>query len=633
MEENSGYVGGGCSPGQARGRKELRKDVLRFSALASILALLASPAALAQQSGEDPFERGRGQYEQGQLDEAIDSFREAIAARPEHADAHAFLGRALHDKDDVDRAIASYRKAIELHPQPEFVSPGIGFLQFNLAMSLAEGRSVEGALEAYLEAIEGKSGSAQPALAATHHNLGRALLCKGPRAEAIASFLTALQLQPELAEAYNNLGVALRDLKQFDGAMALFRKAVEIRPDFAEARGNLETASSQREAQQQGEARPERALTDSAPVIAQLREAVERQPDDPVAHERIAAALRSAGREEEAQTHLNEARRLAANILPPPPAPAGENDPVITTSTRLGPNVVPATMVFMEPSLTGLAVDHKGNLFLSAGSRVFKVDPSGNLTVVAELATEIPQARVSDVAVDPAGNLFIADEPGHRVLKVDPSGIITTVAGNGTRQQNGDDGPATEAGLAHPMSIAVDGQGNLFIADGFGHVRGVDPSGIIDIVAGRGNQVPGDGGPATGARLSSVRDMAVDGSGNLFIVDVRQRRIRKVDRAGIITTVANRLTIALAADSAGNLFLAFDGRALKLDPTGTVTTVAGGGTASPDDGGPATGAKLSVHRLAVDRSGNLFMADNQRVFKVDPLGVLTIVAGKARTGY
>jgi sugar lactone lactonase YvrE len=201
-------------------------------------------------------------------------------------------------------------------------------------------------------------------------------------------------------------------------------------------------------------------------------------------------------------------------------------------------------------------------------------------------ATSAGLSYPGGVAVDAAGNLYIADTSNHRVRKVSTSGTITTVAGNGTFGFSGDDGPATNATLSYPTEVAVDAVGNLYIADtGNLRVRKVSASGTITTVAGNGIYgFSGDGGPATNASLVIPRGVAVDAVGNLYIADYGNSRVRKVSSWGTITTVA------------GNGSPGFSG-----------------------DGGPATSAALGYPRgVAVDAAGNLYIADtdNNRVRKV-----------------
>ena len=265
----------------------------------------------------------------------------------------------------------------------------------------------------------------------------------------------------------------------------------------------------------------------------------------------------------------------------------------------------------------------------------------------------------SGVALDGAGNLYIADRDNQRIRKVDSAGMITTVAGTGVGGSSGDGGPATEARLNRPFDVALDGVGNLYIAEWGNHrIRKVDSAGMITTVAGdRTLGYGGDGGAAVAAQLNRPRGVALDGAGNLYIADGDNQRIRKVDAAGVITTVAGDGTLgyggdggaAVAAqlnhpfsvgpDGAGNLYIA-DGdnqRIRKVDAAGVITTVAGDGTSGyGGDGGAAVAAQLNLPSgVALDGAGNLYIADgdNQRIRKVDAAGVITTVAGDGTEGY
>jgi sugar lactone lactonase YvrE len=240
------------------------------------------------------------------------------------------------------------------------------------------------------------------------------------------------------------------------------------------------------------------------------------------------------------------------------------------------------------------------------------------------------------------------------------NGAITTIAGNGTAGFSGDGGPATSAELYTPYSVAVDASGNLFIADsGNALIRKVSAGGIITTVAGTESQVfSGDGGPATSAALNGPRGVAVDAFGNIFIGDSGSSRVRKVSSSGIITTIAGNGTpglsgdggpaasaslsypIGVAADTSGNLFIADNGnsRIRKVSSGGIIMTVAGSGQPGvyfdnagfAGDGGPATAASVSMpYGVAVDTSGNLFIADtdNNRIRMVSANGVISTVAG------
>jgi len=274
-------------------------------------------------------------------------------------------------------------------------------------------------------------------------------------------------------------------------------------------------------------------------------------------------------------------------------------------------------------------------------------------------ATEAQINDPSGVSVDGQGNLYIAEYWNHWIRKVDPNGIITTVAGTGTAGYSGDGGPATQAQLNYPWQIVADVAGNLYIADSVNHrIRKVDPNGIITTVAGTGTAgYSGDGGPATQARINRPRGIALDAEGTLYFASSGDHRIRKVDPNGIISTVAGTGTAGysgdggpatqarfdtpahLALDTSGNLYIAdpWNGRIRKVDLSGIITTVAGDGDWDfGGDGGPATQAKLAApHGVAVDTLGNIYIADNYnyRVRKVDPNGIISTVAGTGTAGY
>jgi sugar lactone lactonase YvrE len=239
------------------------------------------------------------------------------------------------------------------------------------------------------------------------------------------------------------------------------------------------------------------------------------------------------------------------------------------------------------------------------------------------------------------------------------SGIITTVAGNGIPGFSGDGGPASAAKLSLPGGVAVDSAGNLFFSDiNNNRVRMVTSGGVISTVAGNGSQgFSGDGGSASSAQLNNQTGIAVDSSGDLFIADINNNRVRKVTPAGVINTVAGNGTpgfsgdggpassaqlsspTGVAVDSEGNLFITdkSNNRIRKVTPAGVINTVAGNGSKGfSGDGGPASSASLSFpHSLTVDSAGNLFFTDlqNNRVRKVTPAGIISTVAGNGTPGF
>ena len=289
-------------------------------------------------------------------------------------------------------------------------------------------------------------------------------------------------------------------------------------------------------------------------------------------------------------------------------------------------------------------VDTKGNITTFAGNGVAAYGGDGGAATNASLGYP------GGVAIDAFGNLYIADYNNNRIRRVDTNGIITTVAGNGTQTYSGDGGAATNASLYYPRSVAFDTGGNLFIADQNNlHIRKVDTNGIITTVAGNGSYgYLGDGGAATNASIGYPGGVAFDAFGNLYIADYNNNRIRRVDTNGIITTVVGKGSIGYSGDGGaatnaslylpygvtfddtGNLFIAEIGnsRIRKVATNGIITTVAGIGPYT-GDGGAATNASIgSPTSMAFDAFDNLFIADfASRIRKVDTNGIITTVAG------
>lgn len=329
------------------------------------------------------------------------------------------------------------------------------------------------------------------------------------------------------------------------------------------------------------------------------------------------------------------------------------------TQGNTGDGGPPLSASFGNP--TGVTIDSNGNLYIADpfDASVREVDAStGTISTLAGNGSAGfsgdggPASSASltgpySVALDSAGNLFIAEIGGHRVRKVDSSThVITTVAGIGTSGFSGDGGPATSAMLYSPSGVVVDSGGNLYIADSDNQrIRKVDSStGVISTIAGNGVfAFGGDGGAATSASLASPYGLAIDAVGNLYIADRYNHRVRKVDAvSGNISTVAGNgvsgftgdggaatncslnIPFAVAEDAAGNLYIADTGnyRIRKVDVgTGTINTVAGNGaSAFAGDGGPATVASLFYPSgVAVGPAGSVFVADGNdwRVRKVD----------------
>ena len=290
-----------------------------------------------------------------------------------------------------------------------------------------------------------------------------------------------------------------------------------------------------------------------------------------------------------------------------------------------------------------------------AGTGVDGNTGNGSLATAAKLSAPVC------VTTDAAGNLYIADADANVVRKVNSAGIITTIAGNDTAGYSGDSSLAIHAMLSAPLGIAIDKAGNLYIADNSNNViRKVDAAGVITTVAGTGVAgYGGDNGPATAAQLHGPNGLATDTSGNLYIADRQNYIIRKIDNAGIITTIAGTQGVwgytgngglatsakigdvfGIKTDHSGNLFIAesYTQHIIrKINAAGVITLVAGDDSSSySGDGMPAINTYISGPAdIAVDDSGNIYFSEeNDNVIrKINTTGILSTAAGNYTTGY
>jgi streptogramin lyase len=292
-----------------------------------------------------------------------------------------------------------------------------------------------------------------------------------------------------------------------------------------------------------------------------------------------------------------------------------------------------------------------------AGNGTAEYSGDGGLATLAELN------RPNGVAVDAAGNIYIADTANSRVRKV-TSGKIKTVAGSATSGYFGDGGAPTSAELSNLTGVAIDNGGNIAIADRFNNVIRKVTSTTITTVAGQGPPILGDyfgdGGAPTSAKLNQPYGVAVDSAGNIFIADFSNNVIRKVTSTKITTVAGQGPPIlgdyfgdggaptsaklnwpqGVAVDSAGNLYIAdYSNNVIRKVTSTKITTVAGQGPTLggySGDNGPATAAKLNQPSgVAVDTSGNLYIADmgNNVIRKVSTGGTIKTVAGNGTAGY
>jgi trimeric autotransporter adhesin len=341
-------------------------------------------------------------------------------------------------------------------------------------------------------------------------------------------------------------------------------------------------------------------------------------------------------------------RTIAGNLQA---AYSGDGGPALSASLS-GPRGVAVDAsgaVYIADTLVNRIRSVRGGVISTiAGSGNFKFGGDGGPAALALLN------QPTQVAVDPAGNIYIADQMNHRVRMIAPTGVISTIAGNGIRGFSGDGGPAAGASLNQPSNVSLDAQGNLYIADQSNHrIRRVTPAGVITTVAGGGTLVQVEGGQATTAALQYPFALTVAGD-NLYICDTETFVVRKVSLStGVMNTFAGNMDVqptnlnvpatstsigyvfGIAADNAGNVYIAqpYIGFVRRITPAGTLVAFAGGGELL-GEGVPATQAALvSPYGLAVDKAGNVYIADHNRVRMVNTAGIISTVAGNGIEGF
>jgi sugar lactone lactonase YvrE len=258
--------------------------------------------------------------------------------------------------------------------------------------------------------------------------------------------------------------------------------------------------------------------------------------------------------------------------------------------------------------------------------------------------------------VDGSGNVYVADTDNHAIRKITPAGVVTTLAGTAGNQGSADGtGPAATFYL--PQGVAVDGDGTTYVADSYNAtIRKITQEGVVTTLAGTAKNWGSVDGTISAATFAFPWGVAVDGSGNVYVVDAQNSTIRMITPGGVVTTLAGTagnngsddgtgtaasfaFPTGIAVDGAGNVYVADSGNSTirKITPEGVVTTLAGTARNRGSADGTGAGASFtSPYGIAVDGSGNVFVADteNSTIRKIAPGGVVTTLAGMAgRAGF
>jgi RHS repeat-associated protein len=296
----------------------------------------------------------------------------------------------------------------------------------------------------------------------------------------------------------------------------------------------------------------------------------------------------------------------------------------------------------LTPTVTGNPVPYTGYTTTFAGNGVQNsIDGTG---------TSASFGSPDGIAVDSKGNMYVTDvTPTNEIRKISPTAVVTTLAGSATKGFTNGTGAA--ASFSHPVGLATDTAGNVYVADGGNNaIRKITPSGVVTTFVG-GTLGSADG-TGTAAQFNDPTGVALDASGNIYVADYLNNSIRKVTPAGVVTTFAGgtqgsadgtgtaaqfNLPSRVAIDASGNLYVTDKGnqRIRKITPAGVVTTIAGTGTAGFADGPAASAMFNGPEGLTVDNLGNIYVADykNFRIRQISPAGMVTTLAGSSAYGH
>ena len=327
---------------------------------------------------------------------------------------------------------------------------------------------------------------------------------------------------------------------------------------------------------------------------------------------------------------------------------SGSSSTTITFSVEIPPSISYSGVSTTYPvnvAITTLTPTNSGSAVSGLANNVTTFAGSGGTGSTDGTGTSAKFNSPTSVTVDALGNVYIADRNNRKIRKITPVGVVTTFAGSGTSGST--DGTGTSATFSDPISVAVDASGNVYVADLVANkIRKITSAGAVTTFAGSGTAGSTDA-TGTSASFKNPFGVAVDASGNVYVGDYGNHKIRKITSAGVVTTFAGSGTagstdgtgtsasfnnpIGVAVDASGNLYVADRGnhKIRKITPAGVVTTLAGSGTAGSTD---ATGISASFngpYGVAVDALGNVYVADynNHKIRKITSAGVVTTLAG------
>src|ERR1043166_5434592 len=315
---------------------------------------------------------------------------------------------------------------------------------------------------------------------------------------------------------------------------------------------------------------------------------------------------------------------------------------------------------------SGVATDTSGNVYVADGRNhtIRKITPAGVVTTLAGLAGSSGSADgtgsaarfygPSGVATDSSGTVYVADSGNHTIRKITPAGVVTTLAGLAGSSGSAD-GTGNEAQVDHPSGVATDSSSNVYVADyGNNTIRKITPAGVVTTLAGLAVYPGSADGTSSAARFLFPYSVATDSSFNVYVADQENQTIRKIAPAGVVTTLAGLAgtvgsadgtgsaarfsgPAGVATDSSGNVYVADGGNRTirKITAAGVVTTLAGLAGNSGSAHGTGRDARFALpYGVATDSSGNVYVADNVNytIRKITPAGVVTTLAGLARSG-